>query len=152
MSELWHYEDFALGQSGEHGPYEVTAAEIKDFAQRWDPQPFHLDEEAGRASLMGALCASGWHVCAMMNRLMIDGYVNRSASMGSFGLSEVRWAKPVFPGDRLSLRWAVTDKRISSRRPEMGIITMHFELSDHNGQLKLMADGVNLLRVRGHPA
>src|SRR3972149_5809587 len=67
MSELWHYEDFAPGQSGEHGSYAVTADEIREFAQRWDPQPFHLDEDAGRARLMGALCASGWHVCAMMN-------------------------------------------------------------------------------------
>ena len=149
MSELLHYEDYALGQVGEHGPYRVTVEEIKDFARRWDPQPFHLDEEAGRQSLMGGLCASGWHVCAMMNRLMVDGYVNRSASMGSFGLSELRWAKPVFPGDELMLRYTVTDKRVSTRRPEMGIITMHFELSDQNGQLKLMADGVNLFRVRG---
>ena len=149
MSELLHYEDYALGQVGEHGPYRVTVEEIKDFARRWDPQPFHLDEEAGRQSLMGGLCASGWHVCAMMNRLMVDGYVNRSASMGSFGLSELRWAKPVFPGDELMLRYTVTDKRVSTRRPEMGIITMHFELSDQNGELKLMADGVNLFRVRG---
>ncbi len=149
MSELLHYEDYALGQVGEHGPYAVTVEEIKDFARRWDPQPFHLDEEAGRRSLMGGLCASGWHVCAMMNRLMVDGYVNKSASMGSFGLSEVRWAKPVFPGDELMLRWSVTDKRVSTRRPEMGIITMHFELSDRSGELKLMADGVNLFRVRG---
>jgi len=149
MSGLLHYEDFALGQSGEHGSYEVTAAEIKDFAGRWDPQPFHLDEEAGRQSLMGALCASGWHVCAIMNRLMIDAYVNRSASMGSFGLSDVRWVKPVFPGDHLSLRWTVTDRRVSSRRPEMGILTLHFELSDASGEVKLTADGVNLVRVRG---
>ncbi len=149
MSDLLHYEDYALGQTGEHGVYEVTADEIKDFARRWDPQPFHLDEEAGRQSLMGALCASGWHVCAMMNRLMVDGYVNHSASMGSFGLSEVRWLKPVFPGDRLSLRWTVTDRRISSRRPEMGILTMHFELFDQKREAKLTGDGVNLFRVRG---
>ncbi len=149
MSELLHYEDYALGQAGEHGVYEVTADEIKDFARRWDPQPFHLDEEAGRQSLMGALCASGWHVCAMMNRLMVDGYVNRSASLGSFGLSEVRWLKPVFPGDRLSLRWTVTDRRVSTRRPEMGIVTMHFELFDQTHELKLTGDGVNLFRVRG---
>ena len=149
MSDLLHYEDYALGQTGEHGVYEVTADEIKDFARRWDPQPFHLDEEAGRQSLMGALCASGWHVCAIMNRLMVDGYVNHSASMGSFGLSEVRWLKPVFPGDRLSLRWTVTDRRISSRRPEMGIVTMHFELFDQKRVAKLTSDGVNLFRVRG---
>ena len=152
MSDRLHYEDFGVGQVGEHGGYEVTVAEIKDFARRYDPQPFHLDEEAGRDSMMGALCASGWHVCAMMNRLMVDAYVNRSASMGSFGLSEVRWTRPVLPGDRLRLRWTVTDKRVSARRPEMGIVSMHFELTDQRGELKLVADGVNLLRVRGVPA
>jgi acyl dehydratase len=79
---------------------------------------------------------------------MVDAYLNRSASMGSFGLSEVRWLKPVFPGDRLTLRWAIADKRVSSKRPEMGILSIRFELVDETGERKLTADGVNLMRVR----
>ena len=102
MAELLHFEDFAVGQVIDLGTYAVTAAEIREFASEFDPQPFHLDEAAGKASILGGLAASGWHVCSMLMRMIADSWLNKSASMGSNGVSEVKWLKPVLAGETLS--------------------------------------------------
>ena len=149
MGELLHYEDFPAGEEVHYGAYAVTADEIKAFAGEFDPQPFHLDEEAGRASILGSLCASGWHVCAMLNRMNVDAYLACSASMGSFGLEEVRWLRPVVAGEILSIRRNTLDRRISARRPEMGIIKFHWQMLNQDHELKLDARGFNLFKVRG---
>src|SRR5436190_18063333 len=127
-NELLHFEDFAAGESRDFGRYVVTATEIKDFAQEFDQQPFHLDEEAGKKSILGGLCASGWHTGAMLMRMMVDGYLGRSASLGSPGLDELKWLKPVFPGDALKARFTVIAKRQSSKNSGMGIITMRWDV------------------------
>jgi acyl dehydratase len=145
---LLHYEDFALGESRDFGRYEVTAEEIMQYAREFDSQPFHLDEEAGRASILGGLCASGWHTGAMLMRMMVDGYLGASASMGSPGLSELKWLKPVFPGDTLTARFTVLAKRISARNPHMGIITMLWEIFSSDGERKMEVTGINLIKVR----
>ena len=98
MSDLLHFEDYAAGQVIDLGTYAVTAAEIREFASEFDPLPFHLDEAAARASLLGGLAASGWHVCSMLMRMIADSWLNKSVSMGSNCLSEVKWLKPVFAG------------------------------------------------------
>jgi acyl dehydratase len=145
---LLHYEDFAEGESRDFGRYEVTAEEIKAFARDFDPQPFHIDEEAGRTSILGGLCASGWHTGAMLMRMMVDGYLGRSASLGSPGLDELKWLKPVFPGETLAARCTVLAKRISGKNPEMGIITMRWEVFSTAGEKKMDVTGVNLVKVR----
>jgi acyl dehydratase len=150
MGGLLHYEDFPAGEIVTYGAYEVTAEEIIGFAAEYDPQPFHLDEEAGRASILGGLCASGWHVCAMMNRMNVDAYLVRSAGMGSFGLEEVKWLRPVLVGDTLSMRRSTVERRVSARRPEMGIIKFHWQMLNQDDELKLDALGFNLFKVRGH--
>jgi acyl dehydratase len=149
ISELLHYEDFPVGEVVTYGAYRVTAEEIKGFAAEYDPQPFHLDEEAGRASVLGALCASGWHVCAILNRLNVDAYMARSAGMGSFGVEEVKWLRPVFPGETLSTRRNTLERRVSARRPEMGIIKFHWQIVNQAGEIKLDTVGYNLFKVRG---
>jgi acyl dehydratase len=149
MSELLHFEDFPEGEVITYGAYKVTEEEIRAFASQYDPQPFHLDAEAARASLLGGLCASGWHSCAMLNRMNVDAYLERAASMGSFGLDEVKWVRPVFPGETLSVRRTTLALRVSTRRPEMGIVTFRFEVMNGDGELKLDARGVNLFKVRG---
>ena len=146
---LRHYEDFPVGEAVTSGAYLVTVDEIKEFAREFDPQPFHLDEEAAAKSVLGGLCASGWHSCSIMNRLLVDDHVGKSAAMGSFGMEEVRWLQPVYPGDTLSLRRTVLEKRLSKRRPEMGILKLHWELLDQKGVLKLDSTGYTLTRVRG---
>jgi len=145
---LLHFEDFTIGESREFGRYEVTADEIKAFAREFDPQPFHLDEEAGRNSILGGLCASGWHTGAMLMRMMVEGYLGGSASLGSPGLDELKWLKPVYAGETLSARFTVLAKRQSSKSPEMGIITMRWEVFSSAGDKKMEVTGVNLIKVR----
>ena len=149
MGELLHYEDFPDGEVVTYGAYRVTAEEIKGFAAEYDPQPFHLDEEAGRASILGALCASGWHVCAIFNRLNVDAYLARSAGMGSFGVEEVKWLRPVLAGETLSTRRITLERRVSARRPEMGIIKFHWQIVNDAKEIKLDTRGYNLFKVRG---
>lgn len=147
MADLLHYEDFAIGETRDLGRYQVTAEEIVRFAREFDPQPFHLSEEGGRASLLGALSASGWHSCAMLMRMMVDGYLGRTAGMGSPGIDELRWLKPVFAGEILSGRMTVLDKRVSKSRPEMGLVTMRWEMQNQAGEAKLDMTGITLIRL-----
>ncbi|MGE0211020.1 MAG: MaoC family dehydratase [Parvibaculaceae bacterium] len=148
MDGLLHYEDFPEGEVITYGRWEVTAADIVDFARDFDPQPFHLDEEAGKDSILGGLAASGWHVCAMMNRMMVDAYLGRAASMGSFGIAEMKWMRPVLAGDVLTIRRTTLDKRVSRKRPEMGILTFRFEAIDAQGTVTSEMTGTNLVRTR----
>jgi acyl dehydratase len=148
IADLLHYEDFAVGEVRDLGRYHVTADEIIAFAREFDPQPFHLDEAEGRASMLGALAASGWHSCAMLMRMMVDGYLGRTAGMGSPGIEELRWLKPVLAGETLTGRLTVKEKRVSKSRPEMGLITMRWELLSESGEPRLDMTGVNLVKVR----
>ncbi len=100
----------------------VTKDEIIAFGRAFDPQPMHTDEEAAKATPVGGLCASGWHTCAMMMRMICDGLLHRMASLGSPGVDEVRWTKPVRPGDVLSLRYTAQEKRVLASRPDVGIV------------------------------
>jgi acyl dehydratase len=143
------FEDFPVGQVVDYGNYHVTAEEIVGFAREFDPQPFHVDEGAAKASMLGGLCASGWHICAIMMRMMVDGYFGRTASMGSTGIDEMKWLKPVFAGERLSCRRTTLAARVSAKRPEMGILTMRFELFDSQREKKAEMTGINLVKVRG---
>src|SRR6201988_4294790 len=96
MSDLLHYEDFTVGESRDLGTYRVTAEEIKDFAREFDPQFFHLDEDRAKSSVLGGLSASGWHTCGILMRLMVDGYLGRTAGMGSPGLDEGKRVKSLY--------------------------------------------------------
>ena len=136
-----YFEDFPVGAVEEYGPRLVTREEIIAFAARFDPQPFHLDDEAGAASMLGGLSASGWHTSCLMMRMIADGLLANSSSMGAPGIEETRWLLPVRPGDSLTTRWTVKDKRISKSRPQMGFVTMLFEVLNQTGQrvLKMTA-------------
>lgn len=148
MAKLKHYEDFSMGQVIDLGTYAVTAAEIREFASEFDAQPFHLDEAAGKASILGGLAASGWHVCSMMMRMIADSWLNKSASMGSNGVSEVKWLKPVLAGETLSGRATIVSKRVSSKRPDMGIFECLFELFNQEGVKKTEMNAVVFMRVK----
>src|SRR5690349_469790 len=97
----WAFEDFAEGSSIELGTKVVTAEEIIEFASQFDPQPMHLDETAGKASLLGGLAASGWHTCAIYMRMLVDSVLLNSTSQGAPGIDYVKWKRPVIAGDRL---------------------------------------------------
>ena len=117
------FEDFKPGHFGTFGPRHVTREEILAFAAEYDPQPMHLDEEAAKASMLQGLSGSGWHLCSLLMRMMFDGFIGRTASMGSPGVNELRWLAPLRPGDDLTAEIEVAEARVSRSRPETGIVT-----------------------------
>ena len=127
-------EDFPPGRFGTFGPRHVTREEILAFAAEFDPQPMHLDEEAAKLSLLKGLSASGWHLCSIMMRMMVDGFVGRAASLGSPGVNEVRWLAPLRPGDDVLLDVDVMEARVSRSRPETGIVMFRSTVRNAAGQ------------------
>lgn len=144
----WAYEDFEIGATIVLGHKTVTAAEIIEFASQFDAQPMHLDEEAGKASILGGLGASGWHTCSMFMRMMCDGFVLDSTSQGSPGLDYVRWKRPVLAGDTLMGRSTVLDKRLSKSKPGLGFIKVRSEMLNQNGEVVLELENTGMFLTR----
>ena len=117
------FEDFPPGHLGTFGPRHVSREEIIGFAAEFDPQPMHLDEAAAKRSMLNGLSGSGWHLCSIIMRMMFDGFIGRTASMGSPGVNELRWLAPLRPGDDLTIDVEVMEARVSRSRPETGIVT-----------------------------
>lgn len=143
-----YWEDFPAGKVVDCGSREVGRDEIVAFASEFDPQPFHLDERAGEASLFGGLSASGWHTCALCMRMMCDSYLLRSSSLGSPGLDEVRWLKPVRPGDTLRLHMTVLEARGMRSRPDVGLVRCTWELANQHGEPVLRMTGWGMFGKR----
>ncbi len=119
---MQYYEDIVVGSTQSFGRYEVTRAEVIEFASKYDPQPFHLDDAAAAATHFGRLSASGWHTCAMTMAMLVENLkANRQAGLGSPGIDQLRWVMPVFPGDTLRCESEVLEKRRSQSRREMGL-------------------------------
>ena len=148
MPDLLHYEDFPEGLVIPFGTYHLTKEEVIAYAREWDPQPFHLDEEAGKNSVLGGLAASGWQSSAILVRLAVEAYANKSAAMASNSMEEGRWLKPVFAGETLTGRATVLSRRVSAKRPEMGVLKMKFELMNTEGELKAEIIGIQFMKVR----
>jgi acyl dehydratase len=147
---IWHHEDFAPGQILSFGARTVTRDDIIAFATAFDPQPIHLDEAAAKASIVGGLCASGFHTCSVMMRLLCDGFLLRSTSLGSPGLDEVKWLKPMRPGDTVSVRVHTLETRNLQSRPDVGISKMRFDLVNQHDEVILEAMTNQMMRRR-HP-
>jgi acyl dehydratase len=130
MSTKLYWEDFQPGAVAIYGPRLVTREEIVSFAAEFDPQPMHLDEAAASATMLGGLGASGWHTCCLLMRIIADGFILDSSSMGGPGVDEVRWLKPLRPGTSIRVRATVLDTRASGSRPEMGLVKFLFEIID----------------------
>ncbi len=145
--QVW-WEDMEVGQVIDLGSLSPTAEEIVAFATQFDPQPFHLSEEGGKASVFGGLCASGWHTCSLAMRLMVTNFLHQSSSLGSPGLENIRWLKPVFPGDTLSLRQRVLEKRPMSKRPDVGLLRTQWEMFNQHGDQVLHMEGYGMFRRR----
>ena len=147
-SELLHYEDFPEGHVIPFGTFHLTKELVLDFAREWDPQPFHVDEAEAERSVLGGLAASGWQSSAILIRLAVEAYANKSAAMASNSMEECRWLKPVFAGETLTGRATVLSRRVSAKRPEMGILKMKFELLNVDGELKCEVVGIQFMKVR----
>jgi acyl dehydratase len=144
----WAFEDLVEGGSIALGSKLVTAEEIVEFASEFDAQPMHMDEEAGKASILGGLSASGWHTCSMFMRLMCDGFLLDSTSQGSPGLDYVRWKKPVLAGDTLTGRSTVLAKRASKSKPGLGLVTVKSELFNQRGEAVLELENTGMFLTR----
>jgi len=148
MDHRYYWEDFPAGQVREFGATEVTRAAIVEFARQFDPQPFHVDDEAAKGSLFGGLCASGWHTCALAMRMMCDDYLLESASLGSPGIDNLRWTRPVFPGDTLSVRLTVLEARPMASKPQVGLVRSRWEVRNQRHETVLTMEGWGMFRRR----
>lgn len=142
------FEDYEVDTFQEYGNYTVSEEEIIEFASKYDPQPFHLSQEAGEATHFGGLCASGWHTCSIAMRMVVDNMPEDSASLGSPGIDELRWRKPVFPGDTLRVKSTVMSKKPSRSRPDMGTMVLHNEIYNQRDEVVLSYKPIAMFRKR----
>ena len=146
---MLYYEDIEIGHRQSFGRYEVTREEVTQFASKYDPQPFHLDDAAAAQTHFGRLSASGWHTCAMTMAMLVENMNgNRQAGLGSPGVDELRWVKPVYPGDVLRVESEVIEKRRSQSRRDMGIFKSKSTTFNQNDEPVLTMVSNGLIRVR----
>lgn len=143
------YEDIEVGTTNAFGRYEVTREEVMEFASRYDPQPFHLDDDAAAQTHFGRLSASGWHTCSMTMAMMVENMKDeKSAGLGSPGVDSLRWKKPVYPGDTLRCVTEIIEKRRSASRPEMGIFKSRIRTFNQDDEMVLEMVSNGLIRTR----
>ena len=146
---MQYFEDIAVGAKSSFGNYPVTRDEVVAFAQKYDPQPLHLSDEAAAATHFGRLSASGWHTCAMVMSMLVDNLKkHRQAGLGSPGVDELRWLKPVYPGDTLRCETEVLEKRRSQSRPEMGIFKSRLTVFNQHDVAVMSMISNGLIRTR----
>src|SRR5690606_11661478 len=143
-----HFEDLAIGETIALGPRTVSKADIIAFATEFDPFPFHLDEKAAKASLLGGLAASGWQTGALSLRMLVDTFLSKVASMGGLGFTDLKWKRPLMKGDTLSGTATVTSLRRSASHPEMGILAVAFDMGNQRGPQVMTLNLTNLVEVR----
>jgi acyl dehydratase len=143
-----YFEDLPEGLTVELGSVEFTAESIIDFACAWDPQAMHTDPELARGSIYGGLIASGWHTVASYMRLLVDRIIKDSVSAGSPGIDNLRWIKPVRPGDTLRGRFTVLESKLSRSRPEWGIVRSRGEMLNQSDEVVMQFEGVNFFGLR----
>jgi len=143
-----YFEDYAVGSVHEFGSVEVEEAEVIAFARRFDPQLFHVDPEAARKTAFGGLIASGWHTGSLTMRLLVDHYISHVASLGSPGIDELRWLRPVRPGDTLSVRVTVTEARPSRSKPDRGIVRSFVEVLNGDREVVMTLSALTLILRR----
>ena len=147
MPEALYFEDFPLGEVVEYGAADVSAADIIAFAREFDPQPYHIDEEAGRAAT-GGLIASGWHTAALLLRMNCEAFLMCAAILEEAGVEEVRWQRPVRPGDRLHVRRHTLAKRTHEGPTSAGEVEFLYEVVNHDGAAAMIQRSVLMLKQR----
>ena len=143
-----HFEDFTPERACPLGPLTVSAEEIIEFASEYDPQPMHLSEEAGKASILGGLAASGWHTSALHMRMTIDSFLLNSTCEGAPGVDFMDWKKPVLAGDTLSGQAVVLEARTLRSKPGIGLIRMRSEVDNQRGETVCVLEQAIMFRMR----
>jgi len=147
---MQYFEDLEIGAKASFGRYEVTREEVLEFAAKYDPQPFHLSDEAAAKTHFGRISASGWHTCAMVMRMLVDNLSERKqAGLGSPGQDELRWHKPVYPGDVLRIETELLEKTRSRSRPEMGSFRSIVKVFNQDDVCVTSFKSIGLIAVRG---
>ena len=148
-----YWEDFPVGHVMDFGGMPVSREAVVAFASQFDPQPFHLDEAAARETVLGGMCASGWHVCAMTMRMMCDGYLLDAASQGSPGIDALRWHQPVRPGDTLQVRMEILEARPMNSKPHIGLVRSRWAVRNQRDETVMTMEGWGMfLRRPADPA
>ena len=151
---MQYFEDIEVGRTVSFGSYAVTREEVMDFAAKYDPQPFHLSDEAAAQTHFGRLSASGWHTCAMVMSMVVANLKeNQQAGLGSPGIDELKWVKPVYPGDTLRCETEILEKRVSASRPEMGIFKSRMRVFNQDDVMVMtfVSNGLVATRPAGTP-
>lgn len=144
----YYWEDFPIGSVTEYGGVTLSKEDIVRFAKEFDPQPFHIDEEAAKHSQFGGLIASGWHTCSlMMQRYAVD-YLSPASSLASPGMDELRWLQPVRPGDALAVRVTIESARASDSKPDRGVVRSLIEVLNQRGEPVMTMRAVNMIARR----
>ena len=137
----YFWEDLPVGTVIEAGSTTIDREEMLEFARKYDPQPFHLNHEAAAKSIYGKLLASGWQTCVLTMRLMAHNFLHESSSLGSPGIEQIKWLKPVHAGDTLTLRARIVESRPMKSRPDAGLTRLRFEMFNQHGKQVLLMDG-----------
>ena len=148
MAFKYYWEDFKVGERTVLGTKTFTEDEIIGFAKQFDPQVFHVDKDLAKQSYFGGIIASGWHTCAIAMRLMCDAYLNESASIGSPGVDNIRWLKPVRPGDTLRMERVILESRPSSSKPDIGIVKSRWEAFNQHNEMVMSMEGISMFKRR----
>ena len=144
-----YFEDLVVGAETEFGTYEVTREEVIDFARKYDPQPFHLSDEAAAKTHFGRIAASGWHTAAMTMGVIARRVVDEEqAGLGSPGIDELRWKKPVYPGDTITVRGKILEKTPSRSKPDIGSFRTETTVTNQHGELVMNFISIILMRRR----
>jgi acyl dehydratase len=144
-----YFEDYHVGMVDEFGEVTVTAEDIVEFARRYDPQDMHIDPVSAAKGPFGGLIASGWHTAALVMRLVVANYLSKVATLPSPGIDELRWVRPVRPGDRLRVRTTVVEANRSRTKPDRGMVRSRVEVLNQNDEIVMSFRPMNLLRCRG---
>lgn len=141
MKHPAYLEDFTVGERHDVGTFTMDKDEIVDFARQFDPQPFHIDEDAAKASPFGGLIASGWHTCAKLMRTMCDAYLLKAGGAGSPGIENISWIKPVRPGDTISILRETEKVNPSRSKPDRGMVLSKYTLTNQHGEVVMTMQG-----------
>lgn len=144
----WYFEDFKVGNTVKTGSRTLTEEEIIAFATEYDPQPFHVNKAAAEKSIYGGIIASGWQTCGIMMRLLVDGVLREAASLGSPGVDEIRWIKPVRPGDTLTVSITTLESHPSTSKPDRGIVVNSWEATNQHGEVVATMKGMGMFLRR----
>lgn len=145
---MLYFEDLNVGQKITIGPISVTEEEIIDFAKKFDPQPFHIDAVKAKDSLFGSLCASGWHTCSLYMKMLYDGLLVNLASLGSPGMNEIRWIKPLFPNDIIIGELKIISKTPSRSKPNIGSMIIDSKVFNNKKELIMTMQSISIVKKR----